>query len=181
MRCQLDLINTISIYAIPLVFLIILGTGLYKNIKVYDIFTEGAKEGLKIIIRIIPSLIGLMTALAIFRASGALDIIIYIFKPLLSFIGIPYEIVPLIFLRPFSGSASLIMITDIMKNYGPDSFIGRVASTMMGSTETLFYTVCIYLGAVGIKNTRYIIKAAIIAECVSIIMSVFMCSIIFPN
>ncbi len=177
----MDLVNAISLYAIPLVFLFILGAGLYKNIKVYDVFTEGAKEGLTIIIRVIPSLVGLMVALAVFKASGALDIIIYIFKPLFTFIGIPYEIIPLIFLRPFSGSASLVMVTDILKNYGPDSFVGRVASTMMGSTETLFYTVCIYLGSVGIKNTRYIIKAALIAECVSVIMSVVICSLIFPN
>ena len=176
---QVGIIKTISSYAVPTIFLIVLCLGALKKVKVYDVFAEGAKEGIQTVVGIIPSLLGLMVAIGVFRASGALDILIYAAKPLASFFGIPSEVMPLAFLRPISGSASLALVSDIIKTYGPDSFAGRVASTMMGSTETIFYTLAVYFGAVGIKNFRYTLAAALLANFASVIVSVWICSVVF--
>lgn len=175
----MDIINLVSLYAIPFVFLFILCIGAYKEVKVFDIFIEGAKEGMETVFKILPSLVGLLVAISVFRASGALDLLIFAVKPLTGFFGIPSEVLPLVFLRPISGSASLALVTDIIKQYGADSFIGRVVSTMMGSTETIFYTLTVYFGSVGIKKIRFTIIAALIADGVSIIASVWICTILF--
>ena len=114
-----------------------------------------------------------------FRASGALDYIIALIDPLSSRLGIPSEALPLAILRPISGSASLALVSDIIKTNGPDSFIGRVVSTMMGSTETIFYTLTVYFGAVGIKNIKYTLIAALIADLVSVFASVWICTVVF--
>ncbi|MDP4093035.1 MAG: spore maturation protein [Bacillota bacterium] len=171
--------KSISAYAIPVIILVVLIAGMYKGVKVYDIFIEGAKEGLTTVIRILPSLVGLLVAVSVFRASGALDLIIYAFKPLATALSIPPDALPLAFLRPISGSASLAMVSDIIKTHGPDSFVGRVVSTMMGSTETIFYTLTVYFGAVGIKNIRYTLAAALIADFASVIASVWACRLFF--
>lgn len=152
---------------------------MYKEVKVYDVFVEGAKEGIKTVVRIIPPLVGLLVAVGVFRASGALDLLIYAARPLASVLGIPSEAMPLAFLRPISGSASLALVSDIIKTHGPDSFIGRVVSTMMGSTETIFYTLTVYFGSVGIKNIRYTLAAALIADMVSVVASVWACTLVF--
>lgn len=175
----MEIIKTISVYAIPAIFLIILCSGLYKDVKVYEVFVEGAKEGIDTVVRIIPSLVGLLVAIGVFRASGALDLLVHAAKPLASLFGIPHEAMPLAFLRPISGSASLALVSDILKTHGPDSFIGRVVSTMMGSTETIFYTLAVYYGSVGIKNIRYTLAAALLAEAVSIVASVWICTLVF--
>ncbi|MCX7923777.1 MAG: spore maturation protein [Clostridia bacterium] len=177
----MEIIKTLSIYAVPAIFLAILAAGVYKDIKVYDVFVEGAKEGISTIIRIIPSLVGLLVAVGVFRASGALDLLIYAASPLASIFNIPSEALPLAFLRPISGSASLALVSDVIKVHGPDSFIGRVVSTMMGSTETIFYTLAVYFGAVGIKNVRYTLAAALIADFVSVIASVWICGAVFGS
>ena len=171
--------KNISIYAVPVLFILILFAGLYKNIKVYEVFIDSAKEGIYTILRIMPSLIGLMVAIGVFRASGALDYIIALINPISSRLGIPSEALPLAILRPISGSASLALVSDIIKTNGPDSFIGRVVSTMMGSTETIFYTIAVYFGAVGIKNIKYTLIAALIADLVSVFASVWICTIVF--
>ena len=163
----------------PLIFVVILVAGYVKNVKVYDVFIENAREGLNTVLGILTSLIGLMVAIGVFRASGALDVIIYAAKPVASLLGIPSEPLPLAFLRPISGSASLALVSDIMKNFGPDSYVGRVVSTMMGSTETIFYTLTVYYGSVGIKNIRHTLTAALIAEFVSVLVSVWACAFIF--
>ncbi|MCR4435002.1 MAG: spore maturation protein [Clostridiales bacterium] len=175
----MDMIKNASVYAIPVIFLLILCTGIYKGVKVFDVFVEGAKEGLATVIRILPSLVGLLVAIGVFRASGALDLIVFAAAPVASALGIPAEALPLAFLRPISGSASLALVSDILKAYGPDSFIGRVASTMMGSTETIFYTLTVYFGAVGIKNIRYTLIAALAADAVSVLVSSMACRYIF--
>lgn len=170
---------TISLYAVPVLFLIILGVGLFKDVKVYDAFVEGAKEGITTIIKILPPLVGLMTAVGVFRASGALDSVIFVLTPVASFLGIPAEAMPLALLRPVSGSASLALVADILKAYGPDSHVGRVVSTMMGSTETIFYTLAVYYGSVGIKNIRYTLAAALVADGVSVVASSWICTMVF--
>lgn len=175
----MEVIKLLSDYAIPAIFLVILSVGMYKDVKVYDVFVEGAKEGVTTVVRIIPSLVGLLVAIGVFRASGALDLLVYALGPIARFFGIPSEALPLAILRPISGSASLAMVSDLIKAYGPDSFIGRVVSTMMGSTETIFYTLAVYFGSVGIKNIRYTLVAALIADAVSVIASVWICSLVF--
>lgn len=175
----MDIITNLSSYAIPAIFLLILAAGMYREVKVYDVFVEGAKEGISTVLRIIPPLVGLMVAIGVFRASGALDLVVYALKPVTSLLKIPSETVPLVFLRPISGSASLALVSDLLKTYGPDSFIGRLASTLMGSTETIFYTLAIYFGSVGIKNIRFTLVAALIADLVSVIAAVWICNIVF--
>lgn len=170
---------TLTKYAIPLIFIIILSVGLLKKVKVYDCFLEGAAEGIDVTIKLLPTLVGVMTAVGVFRASGALDYIIFILKPFAELLRIPAETMPLAILRPFSGSASLALVADIFKIYGPDSYIGRVAATMMGSTETTFYTLAVYFGSVGIKNIRYSLAAALIADAVGIVASALICVIVF--
>lgn len=175
----MEIIKFISVLAIPMMFFMILTFGLLKDIKVYDCFVEGAKEGIETIFRVLPPLVGLMTAIGVFRVSGAMDLIGYAVKPFISMIGMPIEVLPLALMRPISGSASLAIVSDILKNYGVDTFIGRVTSTMMGSTETTFYTLAVYFGAVGIKNVRYTIFAALLADFTGIIMSVWVCGFFF--
>lgn len=175
----MEFIKTLTIYAIPAIFLIILTTGIYKEVKVYEVFIEGAKEGIATVFKIIPSLVGLLVAIGVFRASGALDLLIYAVKPISEVLGIPSEALPLAFLRPISGSASLALVSDVLKNYGADSFVGRVVSTMMGSTETILYTLAIYFGSVGVKNIRFTLVAALIADVVSVMTSVWICNIVF--
>jgi len=175
----MDIIKFLSAFAIPCMFLVILFTGLYKNVKIYDVFIEGAKEGITTVVRIIPTLVGLLVAVGVFRASGALDLLIFAARPLASLLGIPTEAMPLVFMRPISGSASLAIVSDILKVHGPDSFVGRVVSTMMGSTETIFYTLTVYFGSVGVKNIRYTLIAALLADTVSIVVSVWICTLVF--
>lgn len=171
--------SAISLYAVPAIFLVILGVGFFKEINVYDAFVEGARDGISTIIRILPPLVGLMTAVGVLRASGALDFLVYMMKPLVSFLGIPAEAMPLALLRPVSGSASLALVAELVQAYGPDSYVGRVVSTMMGSTETIFYTLAVYYGSVGIRNIRYTLVAALLADGVSVIASAWICAIIF--
>jgi len=175
----MESIKIISSYALPAIILAILCIGLYREVKVYDIFVESAKEGIATVIKIMPSLVGLLVAIGVFRASGALDLLIFAFRPITQFIGIPNEAVPLAIMRPISGSASLALISDIMKVHGPDSFVGRVVSTMMGSTETTFYTLALYFGSVGVKKIRYTLAAALIADISSILASVWICTLVF--
>ncbi|MDQ2086362.1 spore maturation protein [Herbivorax sp. ANBcel31] len=175
----MDIIKAISSYAVPVIFVVILSVGLYRNVKVYDVFVDSAKEGITTVLKIIPPLVGLVVAVGVFRASGALELLIYAVKPITGLFNIPSETLPLVFMRPISGSASLAMVSDILKEYGADSFIGRVTSTMMGSTETIFYTLAVYFGAVGVKKVRYTLLAALIADFTSVIVSVWICKIAF--
>ncbi len=171
-------LNLLPLYIIPITILTILIIGFYHDIKVYDLFIEGVKEGIDIIISIFPPIIGLLVAIGVFRVSGALDFILLILKPITSLLHVPKEVVPLMLLRPLSGSASLAVVADMFKVYGPDSYIGKVISTMMGSTETIIYTLTVYLGSVGIKKIRYTLLVALIAELVSVLVSVCICKYI---
>jgi spore maturation protein B len=175
----MEILKALPKYAIPVIFLIILGIGLFRDVKVYDIFVESARQGIDTVIKIMPPLVGLLVAVNVFRASGALDFIIYMLSPLANILGIPSEVMPLALLRPVSGSASLALVSEIVGTYGPDSFVGRVTSTMMGSTETIFYTLAVYYGSIGIKNIRYTLVAALIADLVSVTASSWACALIF--
>ena len=172
-------LTQISLYALPIIILAILGVGLLRNVRAFDAFAEGAVEGVGTVIKILPPLVGIMTAVGVFRASGALDFIVWLLKPAASLLGIPAEAMPLALLRPVSGSASLVLVSDTIREYGPDSYIGRVVSTMMGSTETIFYTLAVYYGSTGIRNIRYTLLAALIADSVSVIASAWICALVF--
>lgn len=161
----------ISVYAIPVFIVSFIVFGLIRKVNVYECFVEGAKSGIESMFGIIAPLVGLMVAISMFRESGALEIIAKAISPILSYVGLPVEVLPLSILRPISGSASLALVTDIFKTYGPDSQIGKIASVMMGSTETTFYTIAVYFGAVGIKNTRHTIPSALSADLTGIIFS----------
>ena len=171
--------TAISMYILPAAILLILGAGLVRRVKIFEAFTEGAAEGISTVVRILPSLVGIITAIGVFRASGALDAVVGLLAPAFRLLGIPAEAIPLVLMRPVSGSASLAIVSDIIRNYGPDSYAGRVACTMLGSTETVFYTLAVYYGSVGIRNIRYTLAAALIADAVSVAASAFICALIF--
>ena len=156
--------NTLSSLAIPVMLLVILVAALFKNVPIYDTFLDGAKKGLKTSVGIIAPLIGLLSAISMLRASGALELICHGLSPLTRLIGFPTEALPLALLRPISGSASLAVLRDILQNHGADSFAGRVASVISGSTETTLYTLAVYYGSVGIKNPRHTLKSALLAD-----------------
>lgn len=169
----------LSVLAVPLMIAGILGFGLVRRINVYDSFIQGARSGIESTVQIIPPLVGLLVAISMLRGSGAFDILGKVLLPVTELLHIPAEVLPLAFLRPVSGSGSIAIVNDIFKNSGPDSVAGRIASVMMGSTETTFYTVAVYFGAVGIKKTRHTVKAALVADLVGMITSVIVVRMFF--
>ncbi len=174
-------IEVISIVAIPALIILFIGYGAVKRIRVYEQFVEGAKEGFNIAVRIIPYLVAILMAIGIFRAGGAMDWLIYILKPFTDFIGMPAEALPMALMRPLSGSGSLGIMTEILKVHGPDSFIGIMVSTFFGSTETTFYVLAVYFGAVNIKNTRHALPAGLIADLAGILGAVFIVRMLFGH
>jgi spore maturation protein B len=174
-------INFISILAIPLMIAIFLGWGFFKKVHVYEIFVEGAKDGFYTAIRIIPYLVAMLFAIGIFRASGAMDVLISIITPLTNLIGMPPDALPMALMRPLSGSGSLGIMTELMKVHGPDSFIGVLASTLYGSSETTFYILAVYFGSVNIKNTRHAVPVGLLADLAGMLAAVFICRILFGN
>lgn len=173
------LISIVSVVAIPLVLLIFLGWGLIKKVKVYEVFVEGAKEGFTVAIKIIPYLVAMLAAIGIFRASGAMEILISLLTPVTSLIGMPPETLPMALMRPLSGSGSLGIMTELMKVHGPDSLIGIMASTMYGSSETTFYVIAVYFGTVSIKNTRHAVPTGLIADVAGMLAAVWIVNLLF--
>lgn len=174
-----DFINAVSLWAIPVLLVGIPLIGMIRKIKVYDVFIEGAKEGFQVAVRIIPFLVGILVAIGMFRASGAMDLLTDAIRPAMNAVGFPAELFPLTILRTLSGSGSLALTTDLVKRYGPDSMIGRMASTMYGSSETTFYVLAVYFGAIGVKRTRHAIPAALIGDAVAAIAAVAVCTWLF--
>lgn len=174
----MQFVNFLSSLAMPLIILGIVTYAFLEKNKVFDDFLEGAKEGIEIVFSILPTLVGLFVAIGALRSSGILDIIIRFITPLLNVFHFPSEIMPLAMLRPISGSGSIAVATDIMKNYGVDSTIGVIASTIMGSTETTLYTIAVYTSCVKIKKTRFVLLACLMADVVGIVVSVIICQLI---
>ena len=168
----MNFINYISITAIPITIVFIVSFGITEKIKVFDVFLDGAKDGVKIIYNIFPTLLGLFLSINLLKESGVIDAIISILKPILILFKIPSQILPLALLRPISGSASMAIATDIITSYGADSKIGLIASTIMGSTETTLYTIALYTSSIKVKKTRFVLYAALLADLVGIITSV---------
>lgn len=173
------LITVVSLVAIPLLLLTFLGWGIVKKVRVYEVFVEGAKDGFTTAVRIIPYLVAMLFAIGIFRASGAMEVLSAILAPVTNLIGMPAETLPMALMRPLSGSGSLGIMTELMKVHGPDSFIGILASTMYGSTETTFYVLAVYFGAVQVKNTRHALPAGLIADVFGMLGAVVICRILF--
>lgn len=168
----MQVINYISSAAIPTVILIILLYGVAEKNKVYDTFLEGAKDGIEIVFKLFPTLVGIFLAVGALRQSGIIDLIIKLISPITNLLKIPNQILPLAMLRPISGSASMAVAVDIMQKYGVDTTIGLITSTIMGSTETTLYTIAVYTSCVGVKKTRFVLFAALIADFVGMITSV---------
>lgn len=171
-------VQTLSDWLIPLIMVTFLLFGWIKGVKLYETVTEGAKEGFNVAVRIIPFMVAIFVAVGMFRSSGALDIMVSIFNPLTSLIGMPAEALPMAFIRPLSGSGAFGIMSEIVSK-DPDSFLSYLVSTMQGSTETTFYVLAVYFGAVGIKNARHALPAALIADGTGVMASVFICRMMF--
>lgn len=175
-----DLITMVSTLAIPFLIFIFIGYGAIKKVKVYEQFVEGAKEGFNIAIRIIPYLVAMLVAIAIFRAGGAMhNWLIPVLRIVTDPLGMPAEALPMALMRPLSGSGSLGVMAEIMSVYGPDSFIGILVSTFFGSSETTFYVLAVYFGAVNIKNTRHALAAGLIADVAGMLGALFIVKLLF--
>ena len=177
----MEFISFFSDIAMPLIILLIVIYGLIDRNKVFDIFLDGAKEGIGVVVGIFPTLIGLFVAIGALRSSGILDFIVQIMTPILDIVKFPSKIMPLALIRPISGSSSIAIAVDIMKNFGVDSTFGLMASTIMGSTETTLYTIAVYTSAVGVKKTRFVLAASLLADFVGIVVSVVVCRIMSMN
>ena len=174
-----NLVHTVSVWAIPLFLVAIPLYGLFKGVKVYECFVEGAKEGFQVAIRIIPYLVAILVAVGMLRGAGAIDLLARWLDPVLRFVGMPSEILPLALMRPLSGSGSMGIVTELIKTHGPDSFVARLAATAYGSTETTFYVLAVYFGSVGIKKPRHAVLAGLSADVASLAASILICRLVF--
>lgn len=175
-----SVITAVSIWAIPFIVVFIpLYAWFRKKVPVYESFVEGAKDGFQTAIDIIPHLVGMMVAIAIFRASGAMDALVDVLRPLFGKMGVPPEVMPLSVLRPITGAGSLAFVTDLIREYGPDSLIGRMASTIQGSTDTTMYVLTVYFGAAGVRKIGYALKVGLLADMVGFVAAILICLIVF--
>jgi len=174
-----NIIRTISIWTIPLLLLAIPVYGALRGVKIYESFVEGAKGGFQLAVRIIPYLVAILVAVGMLRGAGAIDMLSEWLGPALRRVGFPVEILPLGIMRPLSGSASLGLVTELIGVHGPDSFIGRLAASAYGSTETTFYVLALYFGAVGIKKARHAVISGLAADAVSLITAIIVCRLVF--
>ncbi|ARF69603.1 spore maturation protein [Paenibacillus larvae subsp. pulvifaciens] len=173
------LISVISAWAIPVMIVFIPLYAAYRKVPVYESFVDGAKDGFDTAIKIIPHLVGMMVAISVFRASGAMDLLIGWMKPFMESIGVPTEVLPLAFLRPITGAGSLAFTADLIQQFGPDSMIGRIASTVQGSTDTTLYVITVYFGAIGIRKASYALKVGLISDLIGFIASIIVCYMVF--
>jgi spore maturation protein B len=172
-------LDALSLWAMPVLLVAIPLAGILRGVKVYDVFIEGAREGFDVAVKIIPFLVGILVAIGMFRGSGAMDLVTAGIRPLVAPVGFPPELVPLAILRSLTGSGSLAFATDLIKTHGADSPIARMAATMYGSSETTFYVLAVYFGAIGVRRTRHAVPAALIADLVAAIAAVAVCAWMF--
>lgn len=173
------IINGFTVFVLPLMIVGFPLYGLYKKVPVYEEFVEGAKEGFKVAVMIIPYLVAILFAIGMFRASGALDFIMDGMRPVLGVLGIPPEVLPMAIVRPLTGSGSAGIIVDMINQYGEDSILVKIAATMFGSTETTFYVIAVYFGAVNVKKTRHAVPAGLLADFAAMIMAIYLIQLIF--
>ncbi len=173
------IMQAISTYAIPLIIVGFVAFGMAKKVKVYESFTEGAKEGFTTAVRIIPFLVAMLVGIGVFRASGAMGLLTKALSPLTNMIGMPGEVLPMAFMRPLSGGGATGIMTDLITNHGPESLIGRMAAVMMGSTETTFYVLAVYFGSVAIKKQRHALTVGLLADLAGLITAVIVTRLFF--
>lgn len=174
-----DWVHDLSIWIIPAVLFMIVLAGFLRRVPVYEAFVEGASEGFQTSIRLLPYLVAMMVAINVFRFSGALEDCIQFVHPLLYKVGIPPELAPLAIMRSLSGSGSLGLVSELFNTYGPDSLIGRIASTILASTDTTFYVLTIYFGSVGIRNPRYSLFVGLTGDLAGFLVAVAICKTVF--
>jgi len=171
--------QNISNLILPLIVLIIIFYGVKKKINIYDTFAIGAKESFDMTLKLFPTMLGMILGVNIFVKSGVLNFILDILPPLLNIIKIPKEIIPLSILRPISGSSGVALLQTIIENYGPDNIISKMSSVIQGSTDTTLYIISLYFGSIGIKKTKYALKAGLIADLIGIISAIIITKIMF--
>ncbi len=172
-------LNIISLWALPFIIVLILTVGMVKKIPIYEVFTEGAKDGFKVAINIIPYLVAIIVAISMLRASGAIEMIANSLSSVLARLNIPADVLPVIFVRPLSGSAALGLFSDIATNAGATAYSTKLAAVMVGSSETTFYVLAVYFGSIGIRKFRYALWVGILADIIAAIMSIVVCSWMF--
>lgn len=174
-----SVMDIISLWALPAVLLLILTLGLIKRVPLYEVFTDGAKEGFKVSINIIPYLVAIIVAISMLRASGIIEMFAAFCAPVLSHFNIPADVTPIMIVRSLSGSAALGIFSDIANSLGPDNYATTLSAVMVGSSETTFYVLAVYFGAVGISKLRYALAVGLLADLIGIIAAVTVCNIMF--
>lgn len=173
------LMNIISLWTLPAIIITILTTGLYKKVPLYETFTDGAKDGFKVAVNIIPYLVAIIVAISMFRASGIIEYTAKILSPLLSHFNVPADTIPIMIVRSLSGSAALGVFSDIANNLGPDNYATKLSAIMVGSSETTFYILAVYFGAVGISKLRYAVIVGLLADFIGIVAAIAVCNLMF--
>ncbi len=171
--------NTFSKLVIPLFVVFVIFYGFIKKVNLYDSFLEGAKDGLSISFNIFPNVMAMVFAINIFLDSNFVYEVLSIFKPLLNYINVPLDILPMAILRPISGTATLAIMNDIFTNFGPDSYAGRLASVLQGCTDTTIYVLALYFGSVGVKKIRYSLGVGLIADLIGIVIAFILTALFF--
>lgn len=174
-----SVMNIISVWALPAIIILILTFGLIRKVPLYEVFTTGAKEGFKVSVNIIPYLVAIMVGISMLRASGIIEGIGTLLSPILSHFNISADVIPLMIVRPLSGSAALGIFSDIAHNVGPDAFTTKLAAIMVGSSETTFYVLAVYFGAVGISKIRYALAVGLLADIIGIVSAILVCNWMF--
>ena len=174
-----EIMQLLSKFAIPFMIVGIIIYGVSKGIKVYESFIEGAKDGFSTAVRIIPSFVAMLVAIGIFRESGAMNLLIKLITPVIEIFQIPGEVVPMIIMRPLSGSGAQGIMSELATNYGPESLLARTSAVMMGSSETTFYVLAVYFGSVSIKKQRHALSAGLIADLAGLISAVYITKLFF--
>ena len=174
-----QILSLLSYFVIPAIVVGFPLYGIIKKVPVYEVFVEGAKEGFQVSVRIIPYLVAILFAIGMFRASGAMDFLADALRPVLALIGFPPEVLPMAIIRPLTGSGSAGIVVDMINQYGEDSIFVKMAATMFGSTETTFYVIAVYFGAVNIKKTRHAVPAGLLADVAAMIIAVWVVRLLF--
>ena len=174
-----SIMNIISLWALPVILLLILTMGLVKKVPLYETFTEGAKEGFKVSVNIIPYLVAIIVAISMFRASGIIEMIGEALQPLLAHFNVPADTIPIMLVRSLSGSAALGVFSDIANTLGPDDYATKLSAVMVGSSETTFYVLAVYFGAVGISKLRYALLVGLLADFIGIVSAILVCNMMF--
>ena len=174
-----DAIGLVSLFVVPIILVGFPLYGLYKRVPVYESFVTGAKEGFQVAVRIIPYLVAILFAVAMFRASGAMDVLARLLSPVLAPLGFPAEVLPMAIIRPLTGSGSAGIVVDMIRQYGEDSILVKMAAVMFGSTETTFYVIAVYFGAVNIRKTRHAVPVGLIADGSAMIIAVWVVRLLF--